>query len=121
MFKGIANMASMLRQANQMGSKMKEVNEKLKNERVTASTGGGMVEVEANGLGEILKVSIEPSLVEKGEREMIEDLLPAAINQAVTKANQLRMESMTEGMDLPGLDEALSQFAGGVGEEDSET
>ncbi len=113
MFKGIANIASMIRQASQMGSKMKDVNEKLKSERVTGSAGGGMVEVEANGHGEILRVKIEPELVERGDREMIEDLLPAAVNQATAKAKQLHVEAMTDGMDMPGLNEALEQMAGG--------
>lgn len=103
----------MMKQAQQMGSKMKEVNDKLKSQRVTASAGAGMVEVEANGLGEILRVTIEPDLIEKGERDMIESLLPAAINQVAAKAKQLHMELMTDGMDVPGLDKALAQFTSG--------
>lgn len=116
MFKGLGNFASLLRQAQQMGGKIQELNERLKSERATASTGAGMVEVEVNGLGEVLRVKIDPSLVEQGEREMIEDLLPAAVNQAVAKSKQLHadaMRSMTEGLNLPGLDEALSQITGG--------
>jgi len=120
LFKGISNLASVMKQAQQMGSKMKEVNEKLKSQRVTASAGAGMVEAEANGLGEILRVTIEQDLVDKGEREMIESLLPAAINQAVSKAKQLHVDLMTDGIELPGLDEALAQFASGEGEGDDE-
>ena len=74
-----------------------------------------MVEVEVNGLGEALAVRIDPALVEKQDREMIEDLLPAAFNSAVQKANQLRaegMQSITGGLQLPGMDDALSQFTG---------
>jgi len=116
MFKDIGNFASMLRQAQQMGGKLQEVNEQLKTKRVNAVAGGGMVEVEANGLGEILRVTIDPDLVQRGEREMIEDLLPAAINQAVAKSKQLHMEmmqSMTQEMDIPGLGDALAQITGG--------
>lgn len=108
-------MASLMRQAQQMGGKMQEINERLRAERVTATAGGGMVEVEVNGVGEVLSVKIEPALVEGGEREMIEDLLPAAINQAVAKSKQLYAESMkslTEGLDLPGLNDAISQITG---------
>ena len=75
-----------------------------------------MVTVEMNGLGEVLAVKIEPSLVEKGEREMIEDLVPAAINQAHIKARELHaeaMKSLTDGIDVPGLTDALSQLTGG--------
>lgn len=120
MFKGISNLTSIMKQAQQMGSKMTEVNEKLKSQRVTASAGAGMVEVEANGLGEILRVTIEQDLVDKGEREMIESLLPAAINQAVSKAKQLHMDLMTDGMELPGLDEAIAQITSGGNEGDKE-
>lgn len=119
MFKGIANFASMMRQAQQMGSKMKEAQEKLKQQRATGKAGGGMVEVEVNGLGEVLRVAIDPTLVERGEREMIEDLLPAAINQATAKAKQLHVEAMTDGVDMPGLNEALAQLAGGADEDET--
>jgi len=116
MFKGLSNIASLMRQAQQMGGKIQALNEKLKNERATASTGAGMVEVEVNGLGEVLRVKIDPSLVERGDREMIEDLLPGAVNQAVVKARELHadaMKSMTEDLNVPGLDEAISQITGG--------
>jgi nucleoid-associated protein EbfC len=113
MFKGLGNLATLLRQAQQFSGKMQAINERLKGQRVSASTGGGMVEVEANGLGEVLRVRIDPTLVERGEREMIEDLLPSAVNQAVAKAKQCHldaMKSITDGMSFAGLDEALSQL-----------
>ena len=75
-----------------------------------------MVEAEANGAGEILRVSIEQELVERGDREMIEDLLPAAVNQALERARQLHAEAVKEmagGLELPGLGEALDQITGG--------
>jgi DNA-binding YbaB/EbfC family protein len=114
MLKGLGDLASLLRQAQQFSGKMQAVNERLKGERVTSSTGGGMVEVEANGLGEVLRVKIDPALVERGETEMIEDLLPAAVNQALAKSKQRHVEAMksiTEGLSLPGLEEALSQLS----------
>jgi nucleoid-associated protein EbfC len=118
MFKGLANLANLMRQAQQVRGKMQALNEKLKSERATASTGGGMVEVEVNGLGEVLRVKIDPALVQQGEREMIEDLLPAAVNQAVAKAKQLHvaaMKSLTDEMELPGLSDALAQLTGNGG------
>ena len=114
MFKELGNMASMLRQAQQMGGKMQEVAAQLKSKRVTGSAGGGMIEVEANGQGEVLKVKIDPTL--SNDLEMIEDLLPAAMNQVGVKAKELHMEmmeSVTSDLNLPGLDEALSKFMGG--------
>jgi DNA-binding YbaB/EbfC family protein len=116
MFKGIANIASMVRTAQQMGGEIQGLQEQLKTERVSGAAGGGMVEVEANGLGEVLRVRIDSALVEQGEREMIEDLLPAAINQAREKAavkHQQAMHALGEKLNLPGLNEALSQLSGG--------
>lgn len=113
MFKGLANLGSLMRQAQQMGSKMKDINEKLKQQRATGSAGGGMVEVEVNGLGEMLKLKIDPMLVDKGDREMIEDLVPAAVNQAQAKAKELHMQamqSMTDGLDVPGLSDAIAEM-----------
>ena len=114
MFKELGNMASMLRQAQQVGGKMQEVAGQLKSKRVTGSAGGGMIEVEANGLGEVLKVKIDPSL--RGDLEMIEDLIPAAMNQVAAKAKELHMkmmQSVTGDLNLPGLSDALSELTGG--------
>ena len=118
MFKDISNLASLMRQAQQMGGQMQEMAGKLRNQRVTGSAGGGMVEVEANGVGEVLKVRIDPSL---DDREMIEDLLPAAVNQALGKAKELHvesMQSMTEGLEIPGLNDAISQLTNGTPADD---
>jgi DNA-binding YbaB/EbfC family protein len=113
MFKGLGNLASMVRQAQEMGGKMQEVNAELRTKRVTGSAGGGMVEVEANGHGEVLRLKIDPSLQ---DIEMIESLVPAAVNQATAKAKELHvelMQSMAGDLNLPGLDEALAKFTGG--------
>ena len=69
-----------------------------------------------NGLGEVLACRIDPSLIASGDRELIEDLLPAAINEAVAKSKAMHaeaMKSMAEGMNVPGLDGMLAQLAGG--------
>ena len=112
---GLANLGSIMKQAQQMGGKLQEVNAQLKTQRTTGSAGGGLVEVETNGLGEVLAVRIDPSLIEKADVEMIEDLLPAAFNAAQAKAKQMHAEAMqtiTAGIDLPGLSEAMEQFTG---------
>jgi DNA-binding YbaB/EbfC family protein len=114
MFKELSNMASMLRQAQQMGGKMQEISARLKSKRVTGSAGGGMVVVEANGHGEVLKVKIDPTL--SGDLEMIEDLVPAAMNQVAAKAKELHiemMQSVASDLQLPGLDEAISKLTDG--------
>lgn len=112
----LGNLASLVKQAQQMTTRMQEVNEQLRARRVEGIAGGGMVKAEVNGLGEVLRVQIEPTLVQRGEREMIEDLLPAAINDAQGKAKQLHaeaMQSLTEGMNVPGLGDALANMTGG--------
>ena len=118
MLKDLANLGNLLRQAQQMGGRMQEIAERLKAQRVHGSAGGGMVQVEANGVGEILRVTIDADLVARNEREMIEDLLPAATNQALQKAKELHAEevrSLTAGIQLPGLEKALSQMTGNTG------
>ena len=105
-----------MKQAQEMQSKLQGANEELKSKRVTGSAGGGLVEVDANGLGEVLSVRIDPTLLEKGDQEMIEDLLPSAFNLASAKVKELHadaMKSLTDGVDLPGLSDALTAFMGG--------
>lgn len=119
MFKGLADLAnigSLLKQAQQMSGKLAQVTEELKARRTQGSSGGGMVTAEVNGLGEVLACRIDPSLIAAGDRELIEDLLPAAINEAVGKSKAMHaqaMKSMAEGLNVPGLDGMLSQITGG--------
>ena len=115
MFKDLANLGNLMKQAQQSLGRADEIKEKLKNERVTASAGGGMVNVEMNGVGQLLRLSIEPELVEKNEREMLEDLIPAAVNDAIQRAKQLhveQMKSLTDGFNISGLDSAIEKFTG---------
>lgn len=122
MFKGISNFASILKQAQQIGGQMGKLNDELKNRRVTGSSGGGMVEVEVNGIMEVLKCKIDPSLLAGGNREFLEDMIVAAVNQAIAKGKQLHAEAirdLTGGISLPGLDEMMEKFTGpgeGTGE-----
>jgi DNA-binding YbaB/EbfC family protein len=114
-FKGITNLAGLIKQAQQVGSRLQKVNEELKGRRAIGRAGGDMVEVEVNGLGQVLRLTIEPGLVERGDRELLEDLIPAATNQALSKAKELHAEVIKDlagGMSLPGLNEALAQMSG---------
>ena len=120
MLKGLgnlANMGSLVKQAQEMSGKMKQLGEELKLERVIGNAGAGLVEVEANGLGVVLSVRIDPSLVEKQDCELIEDLLPAAINAAQEKAKQRHAEKMKQvagGLDLSGVDlSGITDLLGG--------
>jgi DNA-binding YbaB/EbfC family protein len=117
-FKGLGNLANigaLVKQAQEMGGKMQAVQEELKTKKATGAAGGGLVEVDVNGLSEVLAVRIDPSLVEKGEREMIEDLLPAAFNAAQAKAKQMHAEALqglAGGLPMGGFADILSQLPG---------
>lgn len=116
MFKGLSNLASLMKQAQQMSSRLQAVNEELRTRRAVGRAGGGMVEAECDGLGQLLRVTIDPSLVERKDRELIEDLVPAAVNAAIAKAKELHSEALrdlTGGIDLPGFKDA---FGGALGE-----
>lgn len=109
----MANVGSLLKQAQEMGGRMQALQNELRGKRATGSAGGGLVEVEVNGLADVLAVRIDPSLIEKGEREMIEDLLPAAFRAAQQKAREMHaeaMQSLAGGANMPGLQEALAKL-----------
>jgi nucleoid-associated protein EbfC len=115
MFKGISNLATLLKNAQHIGGKMQELNEELKRRRVTGTAGGGMVEIEANGIMEMLRCRIDPQVFVQGDRELIEDLVVAAVNDAIVQGKQMHAEmarSLTGGISLPGLEEALAKFTG---------
>jgi len=126
-FKGLGNLANLgalVKQAQEMGSRMQALTEELKTKRATGNSGGGLVEVEVNGLGEVLAVRIDPSLMARQDREMIEDLLPGAFNAAQQKAKRLHaeaMESITGGLQMPGLQDAIAQFSGATPPGDSKS
>jgi DNA-binding YbaB/EbfC family protein len=111
-FKGITSLAGLLKQAQQVGGRLQQVNDELKNRRAIGRAGAGMVEVEVNGLGQMLRIAIDPALVERNDRELLEDLIPAATNQALEKAKELHAEVIKEiasGFELPGLTEMLAK------------
>ncbi len=116
MFKGLGalgNLASLMRNAGDISSKFGQVSEELKQKRASGESGGGMVKVEVNGLGQVVRVTIEQSLVTNNEIDMIQDLLPAAFNQASARAKQMHVDAMKEltgGFSLPGMDDLIQQY-----------
>ena len=104
--KGIPNMGNLLKQAQQFQAKMAKLQEELGERTVEASAGGGMVAVVANGKQEILSVTIEPEVIDPEDKEMLQDLIVAAVNDALTKAKNMMQEEMgklTHGLNLPNL------------------
>jgi len=120
MFKGLSNLASMMKQAQQIGGQMQQLGERLKDMRATGAAGGGMVDVEVNGVLEVLRCRIDPDLIAQGDRELIEDLVAAAVNQAIAKGKQLHtdaMKDLTGDLELPGLQEALAKVTNPAAEQ----
>jgi len=119
MFKELANFGAILQQAKQMSGRMQQIQEDLKKARAVGTAGGSMVEVEVNGLLEVCRCRLSEQLLAEGDREMTEDLIVAAANQAMAKARQMQADAMgglTGGLELPGLKDALAKFfPGGAG------
>ena len=116
MFKGLGQIASFMKQAQEIQGRMKDLQETLRRLKIEGTAGGGMVTVEMNGQQQLLGCRIEKSLVESGDREMIEDLVVAAVNHALEKVKQAASDEMSKiagGMDLPGLSETLAQLGQG--------
>ena len=94
---------NMMKQAMALQANMKKAQEEIANLEVTGESGGGMVKVTMNGKHEVKRVQIEPAVASE-DREMLEDLIAAAINDAVNKvdaASQARMSSVMSGVALP--------------------
>jgi hypothetical protein len=98
------NLGNMMKQAQEMQAKMAEMQERLADKTVEGHAGGGMVRVIMTGKGMAQKVSIDPSLTEQSETEVLEDLLVAAINDGRTKVEEMIQEETQEimgGLPLP--------------------
>ena len=102
----IGAMGDLLKQAQEMQSRMAKIQEELGNKTVQGSSGGGMVQVTVNGQFNITAVQIEPSVINSSEKEMLEDLILAAVNDGMRKARELastEMSKLTGGLKIPGL------------------
>lgn len=100
------NFGKMMKQAQQMQAKMAQIQEDLKNETVEASAGGGTVKVVMTGDMQVRSIMIEPSAVDPDDVELLQDMVAAAVNEAVRAAQELgqqKMAAVTGGMNLPGL------------------
>ncbi|MGR3812080.1 YbaB/EbfC family nucleoid-associated protein [Jiulongibacter sp. NS-SX5] len=106
---GLFDMAGMMGKMKELQTKMQETQEKLGDIIAEGESGGGMVKVTANGKKTLLKVEIEPELVNKEEIDILQDLIVAAANKALENAEakaKEEMQGMTEGMlpNIPGMD-----------------
>ena len=99
-------MGNLMKQAQQMQQKMMKLQEEIAQKTLDASVGGGMVTVKVNGKSEVLRIKIEPQVVDPNDVEMLEDLIVAGVNEALRKAQEMMAEEMsklTGGLKIPGL------------------
>ncbi|WP_456434097.1 YbaB/EbfC family nucleoid-associated protein [Thermosulfuriphilus sp.] len=100
------NIKDLMRQAQKMQARLAKLQEELAQRTVESSVGGGMVTAVVNGRQELISVKIDPEVVNPEEVEMLEDLIVAAVNDALRKSQQMVQEEMaklTGGMKIPGL------------------
>ena len=108
--KGFGNIGDMMKQVQKqainMQKKIEDVQRDLKERVIDASSGGGMVTVHVNGKQELLSIKIDPEVVDPNDVQMLEDLILAAVSQAMKKSQEMYQEEMgrlTGGMNIPGL------------------
>ena len=98
------NMQKMMKQVQEMQAKMSKLQEEMKDKTVEATAGGEAVKVEVNGQKELVDIEIDPETVDPDDVEMLEDLVLAAVNEALKKADEMvseEMKKITGGMNLP--------------------
>jgi DNA-binding YbaB/EbfC family protein len=103
MAKGMGNL---MKQAQQMQAKMAKMQEEVGKRTVEAAAGGGMVKVVVNGRQEVLSIDIEPEVVDPDDIEMLQDLVLAAVNQALRESQAMmtdEMSKLTGGLKIPGM------------------
>jgi DNA-binding YbaB/EbfC family protein len=99
-------MGNLLKQAQQLQSRIAKLQEEMASQTVEASAGGGMVVAVANGRQELVSIRIEPEVLADSDVEMLQDLVVAAVNEALRKSSEMvsaEMSKLTGGMNLPGL------------------
>ena len=99
-------MGNMMKQAQQLQSKMLKLQEEMAEKTVEATSGGGMVKVVANGSQRILSIRIEKEVIDPEDADMLQDLVVAAVNDALAKSQEMvssEMSKLTGGLNIPGL------------------
>lgn len=100
------DMGNMMKQVQKMQAEMAKAQAELENKIISEESGGGMVKATVNGKKELISLSIDESVLKDNDKEMIEDLVVAAVNKALQKAGKMvedEMSSLTKGMLPPGM------------------
>jgi DNA-binding YbaB/EbfC family protein len=104
--KGMGNMGNIMNQAKKIQERLASVQEEMALKTIDGSAGGGMVTVTANGRQEIVSLKIEPEVVNPEDIEMLQDLVQAAVNDALRKSQEMvqqEMSKITGGLKIPGM------------------
>ena len=99
-------MGNLMKQAQNLQSKMMKLQEELADKTIETTSGGGMVKVVANGKQQIVSIEIEKEVVDPDDVDMLQDLILAAVNDALAKSQEMvsgEMSKLTGGMNIPGL------------------
>ena len=99
-------MGNMMKQAQQLQSKMVKLQEEMAEKTIEATSGGGMVKVVANGSQRIISIQIEKEVIDPEDADMLQDLITAAVNDALSKSQEMvsgEMSKLTGGLNIPGL------------------
>ena len=110
MLGNIGQLASLLKNAGQIKENMQGMQERLAAARYVGESGGGQVSATVDGKGELVQIKLEPATVEAGDIELLEDLICAAVRDAIVKSReavQKEMQAATGGMDLGGMMDML--------------
>ncbi len=100
------NMNKMMKQAQQLQTKMAKLQEEMGDKTVEATAGGGMVKVVANGKQQVVSIQVEKEVVDPEDVDMLQDLIVAAVNEALSRSQAMvneEMSKLTGGMNIPGL------------------
>jgi DNA-binding YbaB/EbfC family protein len=104
--KRMKNFGDLMQQAKKIQNRLARIQEEMAEKTVEASSGGGMVTVTANGRQEVVSIKIEPEVVNPDDVEMLQDLIQAAVNDALRKSQEMvsqEMAKITGGIKIPGL------------------
>lgn len=102
----MANLNELMKQAQQLQAKLTRIQEEASAKTVEASAGGGMVTASVNGRLEVVALKIEPAVLESGDMEMLQDLIMAAVNEGIRKAQKMVADEVGKiagGLKIPGL------------------
>ncbi len=111
-FKGFGGITELFQQASKIREEVKRVQDSMGLKTVEASSGGGMVKVVANGKQEIVSIELDPEMMKMGDKQMLQDLVKAGVNQAIKASQEMVAEEMKKLTGGLGLGSLMSMFKG---------